>query len=148
VIATDGHDLETQIVSSPALEKVLREYGSEAKLAKVDVRKLLFDSSTVIGCLRLVSALMGLDLTFQQLSYGNFVDRETMLIDIEDLVTTVLNKSQRHDIDPGELGDHVRGCIGKHDALEISNGNDLIGILGVGLRKAIGSAKHSDVMPP
>jgi hypothetical protein len=54
---TDTHDLETMLLRSPALEKLLGEFASEEKLAKFgrDVRDVILNSGCTIGYLLWVS---------------------------------------------------------------------------------------------
>ena len=45
VVTTDAHDLETQIIASPALEKVIEEYGSAGKIQGKDVQVFQYSSA-------------------------------------------------------------------------------------------------------
>lgn len=61
LLLTDTHDLETMMLQSPALEKLLTEYCSEGKMATFeekhgkDVRAKLVESATPVGYLRWAS---------------------------------------------------------------------------------------------
>lgn len=58
LFTTDTHDLETMILESKALEKLLTEYGSVTKIRKFtekagkDIRQALLDICAPIGYLR------------------------------------------------------------------------------------------------
>jgi Protein of unknown function (DUF4435) len=72
LMVTDDHDLETMLIKSPALEKVLRELGSEEKITNFgkDVRKTLIDIGKTIGYLRWVSLKHSLSLKFEDLTFS------------------------------------------------------------------------------
>ncbi|MEG4347888.1 DUF4435 domain-containing protein [Microcoleus sp. A003_D6] len=57
LLLTDTHDLETMLLKSPSLEKVLSEHGSEQKVKDFgkDIRQTLLESAKVIGYLRWAS---------------------------------------------------------------------------------------------
>ena len=57
LLSTDTHDLETTLIKSQALDKVLFEFGSEAKIAKFgrDIRQTLTDAGIAVGYLRWIS---------------------------------------------------------------------------------------------
>jgi fructose-1-phosphate kinase PfkB-like protein len=50
LLRTDTHDLETMLIDSPALDKVIAEFGSEEKIAEFgSVRAALVDAGISIG---------------------------------------------------------------------------------------------------
>lgn len=65
---TDTHDLETMLLESPSLEKLLDEFGSEKKITnftannKMEVRQALLTAACPIGYLRWVSQRNNLSL--------------------------------------------------------------------------------------
>src|SRR5713226_852276 len=71
LLFTDTHDLETMIIKSSALEKVLSEFGSTDKIATFkqtygkNIRTTLIECGTPIGYLRWVSLREGLSLSFE-----------------------------------------------------------------------------------
>src|SRR6266567_4884592 len=95
VLFTDTHDLESMIIRFPAFEKVLGEFGSEEKIdlftqtARKDVRAVLVETSMPIGYLRWVSLREDLSLTFEDLNFTGFINRETLTIDLSDLIRSV-----------------------------------------------------------
>ena len=68
---TDTHDLETMLLESPSLEKLLDEFGSEQKITnftvnnKTDVRQALLTAAGPIGYLRWASQRNNLSLKFE-----------------------------------------------------------------------------------
>lgn len=150
---TDTHDLETLILTSPALEKVLAELGSSQKLKRFreqtskDIREVLLDAGRIVGYLRWISARDTLNLKFEDLTFAKFVDKETMVLDdVRKAIEVTLNHSQRPDLNIDELANEVFSlCNGAFDLWQVCCGHDLVEILALGLRKAIGSRKAQEV---
>lgn len=152
VLFTDTHDLETMLMRSPAFEKVLGEFGSEEKIGQFtrtagkDVRAMLLECSIPIGYLRWVSLREDLALRFEDIDFTRFIDRETLTIDQQNFIQTVKNKSQRHDIADTRLKAGIQDVKDDtHDPWHICCGHDLVSILSIGLRKAIGNGNANDV---
>lgn len=153
LFVTDTHDLETMMIQSPALEKVLQEFGSETKIQKfvkktgIDVRTKLLDVGRVIGYFRWISLQENLDLKFDGLSYEKFVSRETLSIDVGKLIKVVKNHSQKHDLPEQEIYDKINELEKTLNVplWHICCGDDLIYILSIGLRKIFGSRKVGEV---
>jgi len=146
LLLTDTHDLETMILESPALDKMLGEFGSERKIKSLsdrlnkNIREILVESGQPIGYLRWVSLKDTLSLRFEGLSFTGFINKETLAIDELKLVKTVKNHSQKPGLsDEGirtrmkELKDHT------HNPWSICCGHDLVCILSIGFQKALGS---------
>lgn len=151
---TDTHDLETMLIESPALDKLLDEFGSEQKIArftennKTDVRQALLIAACPIGYLRWVSQRNNLSLKFEGIVFSRFIDDDTLHIDISDLIRVVKNKSNRHDLDANDLHDKIdRLTDPKHNSWDICCGHDLVYILSIGLSKVLGSNNSSEVKP-
>jgi hypothetical protein len=152
---TDGHDLETMILKSRSLEKLLAEFGSPAKLRRItqrgdrSLRKLLLDLACPLGYLRWISALHSLELAFRDIAFGRFIDRTTLTLDVIKMIRVVKHKSGRHDLVEDEL--HNAICeledINSHDPWDVCCGHDLVGVLSLGLRTALGSNNAGDVKP-
>ena len=150
LIRTDTHDLETMLLKSSALEKVIAEFASEEKIAKFDrdVRTALLQAGTPIGYLRWISQLDELNLTFEGITFSRFIDAQTLQIDELKLVQEVKNKSQAFSLNGENLQQRLtKQKSNHHDPWQVCCGHDLVEILSLGLRRAIGSAKTSDVEP-
>jgi hypothetical protein len=153
LLLTDTHDLETMILKSPSLEKVLDEFGSASKIDRLaqergGIRDVLLDCGEPMGYLRWVSRRLELSLTFEDVKFGRFVDKDCLSIDILQLVKTVKDKSCRHDLDD----EFLMGSIDEvsdpgHDPWDVCCGHDLVGILSHGLGKALGSRPATEVKP-
>ncbi len=153
VLFTDTHDLETMIIKSPALEKVLGILGSEGKIRQVsqsvkkDVRALLLECGTPIGCLRWVSLRENLSLKFEDLEFAKFINKDALNIEQSHFIKAVKDKSQRPDLPDRRLEVHMQEV-----RKEISDpcwyiccGHDLVSILSVALHKTIGTYNSNDV---
>ena len=151
---TDTHDLETMLLESPSLEKLLDEFGSEQKMTrfiknnKTNIRQALLTAARPIGYLRWVSQRSNLSLTFEGIIFSRFIDRDTLHIDISKLIREVKNKSRRHDLSESDLQDKIDELTdSKHSSWDICCGHDLVCILSFGLRRVLGSNDSNEVEP-
>lgn len=151
---TDTHDLETMLLESPSLDKLLDEFGSEQKItnftanSKMDVRQALLAAARPIGYLRWVSQRDNLSLTFEGIIFSRFIDRDTLHIDISELIREVKNKSRRHNLSESDLQDKIDELTdSKHNSWDICCGHDLVGILSFGLYRVLGSNQRREVEP-
>lgn len=153
VFRTDTHDLETMIIRSSAFGHLLIEYGSEKKIKtfckkfRSGVKESIIQISVPIGCLRFLSKDNSLNLRFESIKFNDFLRASKELsIDIKQLVISVLNHSQRHDINKSNLLITVQDEVKKgYDSWQISNGHDIIEILSFALRNLIGTNNANDV---
>lgn len=148
LILTDTHDLETILLQSSALDKVLAEFGSEEKIAKFDrdIRQALLESGMPIGYLLWVSQTEKLNLTFNTLEFNKFIDEQTLQINEVKFIQEVKNKSQAFSLKTEELQQQIINQRNdEHDPWQVCRGHDLVEILSLGLRRAIGSARAADV---
>jgi hypothetical protein len=150
LLFTDTHDLETMLLKSPALEKVLSEHGSEDKIkgfAK-DVRQTLLESAKIIGYLRWASLKFDYCLRFEDLAFNKFVDKETLALNESDLMKTVKNNSQKLGLDEQEIRANMNSLkTNTQDIWYICCGHDMIAILSIALCKALGSCNSQKVEP-
>lgn len=142
LIVLETVDLEALLIRSAALDRVLIELGSGEKIAGFggNVREALVAAAVAIGCLRLHSRRAGLDLTFRGLAYRRFIHTESLVVDVRALVQEVVNRSQRPDL---PLRDVARSAfaiqLSVDDHWLVGYGSDMVEILAVGLRKALGT---------
>ena len=144
---TDTHDLETMMLCSPALDKILAEFGSEQKIATLtdqvgkSLHDILLAAGAPIGYLRWSSLRQSLALKFEELDFGKFVDGLCLTTDIQKLIETVKNKSQRPDLKTADILSQISALKNEsHDLWQLCCGHDLIEVLSVGLRKVLGGA--------
>jgi Protein of unknown function (DUF4435) len=152
IFMTDTHDLEMMLIQSPALEKVLAEFGSEDKIARFvtthgkDVRSFLLESVQSIGYLRWLSARENLSLKFEGMGFEKFVEKDTLKINILKLIRLVQGRSvaptaQKRSLDT-DIHEKVKLLSNdSHDLWHVCCGHDITCILSFGLQKAIGSKR-------
>lgn len=148
LLRTDTHDLETMLIQSPALEKVVAEFASEEKITKLnqDIRELLLSVGVQLGYLRYISQSDGLNLTFEGITFSKFIDDKQWQFNELKLIQEVKNKSQAFNLKDEEIQQRlIREKSNNHDYWQICCGHDLVEILSVGLRKAIGTNNATDV---
>ena len=148
VILLETYDLEALLIKSAALERVLVERGSAEKISCFgkDVRDTLVAAAVPIGCLRLHSRRSGLNLRFNGIRYGRCVDAITLETDVQAMIREVKNRSMRSDLECRGTAQEIRGI---EDAVEdrwlVCCGTDMVEVLGIGLRKALGTNTASAV---
>ncbi len=151
LLCTDGHDLEMMTLRSPALEKVLAEFGSEQKIAAFtqrhsqDIRAFLLEQGIHLGYLRWLSLRENLALRFEELSFSKFLDRETLTVEVLSLVTAVKHHSQK----PALLEKDIQRRLEQlraddHDPWDVCCGHDVIALLAEGLQRALGTNKAAE----
>jgi hypothetical protein len=153
VLLTDTCDLESMLIESPAFDKVLTELGSETKIKGFEastgcgVRERLVEIVRPLGALRLVSERETLGLDFKELAFGDFVTRKDLVLDPAQMVTTVKNKSQMPALDEAGLLAKVATVTGDRaiSSRDLGNGHDMVALLSLGLRAALGTRKHQEV---
>lgn len=150
LLLTDTHDLETMLLKSPALEKVLLEHGSEAKINNFakDIRQSLLESAKIIGYLRWASLKFNYCLKFEGLAFNKFVDDKTLAINESKLIQTVKNNSQKPGLDEPEIRANIDSLkTDTQDMWHVCCGHDMISILSIALCKALGSCNSKEVEP-
>jgi hypothetical protein len=106
---TDFHDKEMMLCHSEAWSLVLNSYGNKEKIQKSEKSKqksaldFLLEIAKPIGTLRLLNHQFNLGLKFKILSnnkykfidYKDFLDSNMLKVDVEKLLKTVENKSEK-----------------------------------------------------
>ena len=142
LVRYECHDLETMLFHSPAFDRVLDEFVSVDKLSKLNdgVLEEMVSRALPVAYLRLHSLRNDLNLRFEGINYAAWVDRSSFEFNIDRLITEIRNRSQRHDIQPENLHVAIKELEQSNlDQREICNGADLVEILSVGLRSALGT---------
>jgi ribosomal protein L13E len=152
LLRTDTHDLETMILQSPALDKLLAIFATDDKLKEFgrNIRTALLKAGMSIGYFLWLSRSENLNLTFDGIKFKEFIDDKTLQINELKLINEVKNKSQPTAksalSDPTEIQKRIAAKKkDDHDPWQVCRGHDLVEILSIGLRKALGSNKAIDV---
>ncbi len=150
LLLTDTHDLETMLLKSPALEKVVTEHGSAEKIESFpqDIRQTLLQSAQIIGYLRGASLKFNYCLKFEGLAFKQFVDDRTLILNESKLIQTVKNNSQKPGLDEQEIRANMDSLkTDTQDMWYVCCGHDMISILSIALCKALGSCNSKQVEP-
>jgi Protein of unknown function (DUF4435) len=148
LLRTDTHDLETMLINSPALDKVVAEFGSEEKINKFnrDIRTVLLEAGMPVGYLLWISECDGLSLTFEGIKFSKFIDENTLQIDELKLIREVKNKSQALSLKDEDLQQQLMSKKSQNrNPWQVCCGHHLVEILSFSLLKTFGSNKHTDV---
>ena len=142
LVATDAHDLECLLCRSPALGKVLSEFGDREKIRRfegdegLDVRAALLERSVVFGQVRWAIAEFGLDADVGAIRVPRFVEVETWEINRQALYEAV---DRGGGLDKGEGLKRCVSCLPSVDPWRVANGHEMLQILSLGLRGVLGN---------
>jgi len=145
---TDEHDLEMMLIKSAAFDKLLKERGSEEKIKAFteDIRETLLKLGQEIGKLRWLSLRNKLDLKFEGLNFKNFIDKENLSINIDKLIISIKNNSQKPSLDEQQIKQDLSVISDEnHDPWQLCCGHDFISILAIALWKVLGTRNANDV---
>ncbi|MBR7152601.1 MAG: DUF4435 domain-containing protein [Candidatus Methanomethylophilaceae archaeon] len=142
---TDCRDMEMMTIRSRALDHVLAEYGDVEKLESFrtrigSVRDRLIESSYPIGLLMYLSQKNGMNLSFKDLDFRDFINPRTMSLDASAMVNAVIentrygNHSRKRVL---SMLDYEAGMLG--DKWDAARGHDTVDILLLGLKNGFGS---------
>lgn len=150
LIMTEWRDMEVVMVSSPALDRVLIEYGDEELLIKFSsrhgtVRDCVFRAAAWLGVLRIISEQRGLGLHFDALDLSRIVDERTLQVSVPRLIAELQNCSGVGVIAPEIQDAAVTFHSGLADLRMCCAGHDVIGLVGIGLQRAFGSRLPMEV---
>ena len=146
ILLTDDHDLEVMILKTPALEKVIKERGSEEKTKDNNIREILLKIGQEIGYLRWVSQKYNLSLRFENLDLGRFIKKDTLSIDCSELIKAIKNHSQKPLLVDNDILEKMRELRNnEHDPWQVCCGHDIMEILSLALCRAWGTCKPTDV---
>ena len=148
LVKPEYHDLETMLICSAALDRVLVELGSQQKLISFDEKVLdaLICRALPLGSLRFYSLRYNLKLKFNGIRYSAWINRVSFTGCIRRMVEEVKNFSQRHDLNTDIIEQAILDIMDAgYDPRELCNGTDLIEILGIGLRGRLGNKQPNEV---
>ncbi|MBK1644337.1 hypothetical protein CKO25_06640 [Thiocapsa imhoffii] len=146
LIATDTHDLECTLIRSPALERVLAELGTSAKIREMEerqghsIRDSLLERGLEFGRLRWVAQRRGWEIPFEKLGPERFLKRETWLVLRNELHDAAVETGAVPSI--GDLRAALE-TLPVADPWLVCQGHDLVSILRIGLMRMLGSLKPS-----
>lgn len=142
LLATDTHDIDTMILASPALDKMLREYATDVKLQSLEkpIRDILVESGIVIGYIRWSSRKYNLSIDFKFMDFYKFIDKANLKINIDKLYLELKSKTSNGHFNESVIKKHVTELSQiSVDAWNICQGHDLVEILTIGLKEIFGN---------
>lgn len=150
ILLTDTHDLETMILSSEALDKVISEFGSRPKIAALgkSIRDILLEGALPIGFLRWLSSPTkdNLSLRFKGLHFYNFVDTNKLSINIDLLIKEVKTNSQASTLDETAIKNKIATLMKSgYDPWHVCSGHDMVQLLAIGLINLFGNHRATNI---
>ena len=113
IFLTDFHDVECLIFTSPALEKILAEFGSEQKIKRIEqarkksIKEIIIELGAFIGYLLRISLNENLALHFgdedKKLDFSKFINKDDLSFDLDKFITIVKNNSEKFSINNQHL---------------------------------------------
>ncbi len=146
----DSHDLETMLLRSSALDAVLHEFASPDKLASFEIRAhslfrdWLLNAVQHLGYLRWYSETNGINLCFEGLKFSHFFDLRTLELDRNAMFAAIKNQSRNWTITDDELTEAGWPQNRNDDLWHVCCGHDMVDLLAIALRRAIGSQQQLD----
>jgi len=165
ILLTDTHDLETMLMQSAGFDKLLNEFISEKKMSEFverqgnDIRSALAEIGKELGLLRWISYKKDYQLNFNGLKFKKIICVNTFTPCSRDkIIKTVKDntiskapadlKPEKHRINEKIIKNEMKELEKLNgDVWHICCGHDLISILSIGLRKALGNYNARDVAP-
>ena len=152
LLLTDTHDLETTMLSSNALDKVISEFGSIPKIKKhVDsIPDRLLNCALPIGLFRWLSSPTkeNWGLKFKNMEFDCFLDDEKLKVDINNLIKEVKTNSDDFSLSDKDIKLKIDSLIEtkiNHDPWQVCSGHDMIQILAIGLENIFGNHRSKNI---
>lgn len=145
IFATDERDMETTILSSPALDDVLAEYGDRERMKAFSgkygkIGEAVAKGACPVGLLMYVSYKKGMNLSFKDLDYVRFVSPASLRTDIGKLVAEVYASSMPQRYPRSAIADQLSSlCKEWGPSWKAARGHDAVAVLRIGLRSTFGS---------
>lgn len=142
---TDCRDMEMMLIRSRALDHVLAEYADIDELENFKervgpVRDRLIESSYPIGLLMYLSQKNGMNLSFKDLDFKDFINPRTMSLDPSSMINSVIRNTRNCNLSKKAVLRSLDQEAGKlEDKWDAARGHDTVDILLLGLRNGIGS---------
>jgi len=136
ILLTDFHDLESMIMHSPALERLLGHFGSDEKIKNLSEppRSLLLKAAKYIACFRLY-ARNQTDYCFtfrpkldepEVPNYSKFIDETTLDVNLDEMIRIFKNYSKISEINENMIKVEIEKYLTENfDLWQLCNGHDL-----------------------
>lgn len=148
VIFTDENDLETQILASKALTRLLIEFGSKPKLEialkdGIEAAHFMIASWTApSGALRLASACNRWSLTFSGMTYQFVSNVSPQLCGMKTSQHVVRRTACAGGPTESEAFEAVNAVLGEYLPWRLSHGHDCVAVLAKALQRELGNTNQ------
>jgi hypothetical protein len=145
VLVTDTHDLETMLIASEALDRLLEEFAAPFKLQKMrkPIRELLLEAAMPIGLFRWLSSSSKdkLSLRFKDMHFDNFMEILPLSVNIKRMIREVKENSHEYSLNEKHVKKKIITLLKEeHDPWQTCSGHDIVEILAYGLREVFGNS--------
>ena len=145
VLVTDTHDLETMLIESEALDRLLEEFAAPFKLQKIKtpVRELLLEAAMPIGLFRWLSSSSKdkLSLRFKDMHFDSFMEKFPLSVNIRYMIREVKENSHEYSLNEKKVKKKIIALLKEeHDPWQACSGHDIVEILAYGLREVFGNS--------
>lgn len=150
LMLTDTHDLETMIISSAALDKLVTEFAAKGRVERSggSFSDLLTAVGVPLGLFRWIASQRqgAVSLKGKRIAFDRFVRVEgaTVRVDVMAMIGTVIDDVSGADVRPQELAAAVNRLLrqrSQYDPWQVCRGHDLVDILAFLLRHGFGNAR-------
>lgn len=145
IFRTDKRDMEATILSTPALDDVLAEYGDPAKMKEFtqkygSISNTIARAADTVGLLMYISYRKGMNLSFKDLDHEKFIIRNSLKADLPKLVAAVFANSMPQRYSRPAVTEQLRSlCEEWGPSWDIARGHDAVAVLRMGLKSVFGS---------
>ncbi len=147
---TDHNDIEMMLFCSSAFNTFLTVYGSSKKLEELpNPQEIIISAAAPIGALRLISLQNNLNLWFDGCTYSNFVDKNTVVTNRQQLVDHIVNRTRSHSgsyegsLSNLDIKNMIDEILNDNSPSDICNGHDILNVLSIALQKKYASISPS-----
>lgn len=144
LLFTDEKDLEMMLFLSGAFDKFLRVCGSNDKVCTIENPRAVLESAAFpIGILRMISLSKGYNLLFDGLKIKDFVDKNDLSINIDEMIRVVLQRTRSNGTQvlatEEELKNSMKNIIKCENKTDYCNGHDIFDIICLSMTKLFAS---------
>ena len=145
LFATDCRDSEAMMLSSPAFENIIVEYGDRDKVASFEskygnIRDAVLLACYPLGLLMFISERNDDSLCFKDLDHTLFIEKKGLKLNENAMIGAILDNSPHFTGDLKTITAMLKKETGNdHDPWDVCRGHDMTAVLAFGLRDVFGS---------
>lgn len=148
LLFTDEKDIEMMLFLSGAYDRFLKVCGSSEKMQVVkDPRMIIEDAAFPIGALRILALLNGYSFCFDGLSLKDFVDKSNLTVDIDKMISNVVQRSRSKGISITVSEEVIKASVHKimssEDRVKCCNGHDVFDLICIAMSKMFATSSSN-----